>query len=59
VTNSHGRYANVDISYLLQRLERHPELVILTTNMKSAIARAFLHTRQIPHQRTSYGRHPD
>jgi hypothetical protein len=41
VRDSHDRHANVEISYLLQRMEAHRGLAILTTNLKSALDRAF------------------
>jgi len=42
VKDSHDRYANIEISYLLQRMEAYAGLAILTTNMKSALDSAFL-----------------
>ena len=42
VKDSHDRYANIEISYLLQRMESYRGLAILTTNMKSALDPAFL-----------------
>jgi hypothetical protein len=42
VKDSHDRYANIEISYLLQRMEAYRGLAILTTNMKAAIDNAFL-----------------
>ena len=42
VKDSHDRYANIEIRYLLQRLEEHAGLVILATNRKQAIDPAFL-----------------
>ena len=42
VKDSHDRYANLEISYLLQRMEDFRGLVILTTNMKEALDSAFL-----------------
>ncbi|MEM9544245.1 MAG: ATP-binding protein [Cyanobacteria bacterium P01_E01_bin.42] len=42
VKSSHDRYANIEVSYLLQRMEAYRGLAILTTNLKSAIDRAFL-----------------
>jgi hypothetical protein len=42
VKDSRDRYANVEVSYLLQRMERYPGLAILTTNLKSGIDTAFL-----------------
>ena len=40
--DSHDRYANQEISYLLQRMEAYRGLAILTTNMKEALDPAFL-----------------
>ena len=42
VKDSHDRYANIEVAYLLQRVESYRGLAILTTNMKSALDRAFL-----------------
>lgn len=42
VKDSHDRYANIEVSYLLQRMETYRGLAILTTNMKSALDTAFL-----------------
>jgi len=42
VKDSHDRYANIEISYLLQRMEAYRGLAILTTNMKDALDQAFL-----------------
>lgn len=42
VKDSHDRYANLEVSYLLQRMEAYRGLAILTTNMKSALDQAFL-----------------
>jgi ATP-dependent 26S proteasome regulatory subunit len=42
VKDSHDRYANIEINYLLQRLESYRGLAILATNMKSALDTAFL-----------------
>lgn len=42
VRDSHDRYANVEVSYLLQRVEAYRGLAILTSNMKNAIDAAFL-----------------
>lgn len=41
VKDSHDRYANTQIDYLLQRMEAYPGLAILATNMKSALDKAF------------------
>ncbi len=42
VKDSHDRYANIEVSYLLQRMESYAGLAILTTNFKSALDPAFL-----------------
>lgn len=42
VRDSHDRYANIEINYLLQRMESYRGLAILATNMKSALDAAFL-----------------
>lgn len=42
IRDSHDRYANLEISYLLQRMDTYRGLAILTTNMRSALDRAFL-----------------
>jgi hypothetical protein len=42
VKDSHDRYANIEVSYLLQRMETYRGLSILTTNMKQALDTAFL-----------------
>ena len=39
---SHDRYANIEVSYLLQRMEAYRGLAILTTNFQSALDTAFL-----------------
>jgi hypothetical protein len=42
VKDSHDRYANIEINYLLQRMEAYRGLAILATNMKSALDTAFM-----------------
>ena len=42
VKDSHDRYANIEVSYLLQRMEAYRGLAILTSNMKQALDDAFL-----------------
>jgi len=42
VKDSHDRFANIEISYLLQRMEAYRGLAILTTNIKSVLDTAFL-----------------
>ena len=41
IKDSHDKYANQEISYLLQRIESYPGLVILATNLKATIDKAF------------------
>jgi hypothetical protein len=41
VKDSHDRYANIEVSYLLQRMEAYRGLAILTTNLKSSLDTAF------------------
>jgi ATPase family associated with various cellular activities (AAA) len=41
VRDSHDRYANIEVGYLLQRMESYQGLAILTTNLKSSLDRAF------------------
>ncbi len=42
VKDSHDRHANVEVSYLLQRMEAYRGLSLLTTNLKSSLDQAFL-----------------
>ena len=42
IKDSHDRYANIEINYLLQRMEGYRGLAILATNMKSALDKAFV-----------------
>lgn len=42
VKDSHDRHANVEVSYLLQRMESYRGLAILTTNLRAALDTAFL-----------------
>jgi SpoVK/Ycf46/Vps4 family AAA+-type ATPase len=41
VKDAHDKYANIEVSYLLQRMENYDGLSILATNMKSNIDTAF------------------
>jgi hypothetical protein len=41
VKDSHDRYANIEVGYLLQRMESFQGLAILTTNFKSSLDKAF------------------
>lgn len=42
VRDAHDKYANQEVSYLLQRVEEFPGLVILASNLKGNIDEAFL-----------------
>ena len=42
VKDSHDRYANIEVNYLLQRMEGYRGLAVLATNMKSALDQAFM-----------------
>ncbi|MBD2363026.1 ATP-binding protein [Anabaena minutissima FACHB-250] len=42
VKDSHDRHANIEVSYLLQRMESYRGLAILTTNLKASLDQAFL-----------------
>jgi hypothetical protein len=42
VSTSNDRYANLEVGYLLQRIEQHDGLVILATNLQHTIDEAFL-----------------
>lgn len=42
VKDSHDRYANIEINYLLQRMEAFRGLAILATNMRNALDNAFV-----------------
>lgn len=42
VSDAHDRYANVEVSYLLQRMEQYAGIAVLTTNRKADIDEAFL-----------------
>ncbi len=42
VKDSHDRYANIEVNYLLQRMEDYRGLAILCTNRRAALDRAFL-----------------
>ena len=41
VKDSHDRHANIEVSYLLQRMESYTGLAILTTNLKTSLDTAF------------------
>jgi SpoVK/Ycf46/Vps4 family AAA+-type ATPase len=42
VSDSHDKYANQEVSYLLQRIESHEGLIILASNMKSNLDTFFI-----------------
>jgi hypothetical protein len=42
VKDAHDRYANIEVGYLLQRIEAYDGLVVLTTNLKGSLDAAFL-----------------
>jgi hypothetical protein len=42
VSDSHDRYANIEVAYLLQRMEGYPGAVILATNFRRNIDDAFV-----------------
>jgi vesicle-fusing ATPase len=42
VKDGHDRYANLEVAYLLQRMETYRGLAILTTNLRANVDRAFL-----------------
>lgn len=42
VKDSHDRYANIEVNYLLQRIEAYRGLAILATNLKRSMDSAFL-----------------
>lgn len=42
VKDAHDRYANLEVSYLLQRMERYDGLIVLATNLLGNLDEAFL-----------------
>ena len=42
VKDSHDRYANIEVNYLLQRMEAYRGLAILATNLRGALDQAFM-----------------
>jgi SpoVK/Ycf46/Vps4 family AAA+-type ATPase len=42
VKDSHDRYANIEVNYLLQKMEDHEGIVILATNLSKNVDEAFL-----------------
>jgi SpoVK/Ycf46/Vps4 family AAA+-type ATPase len=57
VRDAHDKYVNQEVSYLLQRIENHPGLVILASNFKTNIDTAFTRRFQsiIEFEVPSYG----
>lgn len=41
IRDAHDRYANVEVAYLLQRMEAYAGLAVLTTNMRQNLDKAF------------------
>src|SRR5262249_10209918 len=41
ISDAHDRYANIEVAYLLQKLEVHPGIVFLATNLARNIDDAF------------------
>lgn len=46
VKDSHDRYANIEVSYLLQKMEEYDGIAILATNLRQNIDEAFLRRMQ-------------
>lgn len=42
VSDSHDRYANIEVAYLLQRIEAYDGIVVLATNLRANLDDAFL-----------------
>src|SRR6185436_18675368 len=42
VKDAHDRYANIEVAYVLQRMEAYEGLAVLTTNMRQNLDSAFL-----------------
>lgn len=42
VKDAHDRYANIEVAYLLQKMENHDGTVVLTTNMSKGMDQAFM-----------------
>jgi len=47
IKDSHDRYANQEVSYLLQKIEDYPGLVIIATNGKKNFDKAFIRRFQV------------
>jgi len=46
VKDSHDRYANIEVSYLLQKMEEYDGIAILATNLRENMDEAFLRRMQ-------------
>jgi SpoVK/Ycf46/Vps4 family AAA+-type ATPase len=46
VKDAHDRYANIEVGYLLQRMETYDGVVILATNLRSNLDDAFIRRLQ-------------
>ena len=42
VKDAHDRHANIEVNYLLQKMEEHEGIVILSTNTRGEVDQAFL-----------------
>lgn len=47
VKDAHDRYANIEIGYLLQKMEEHEGIAILATNLRSNMDEAFTRRLQV------------
>ncbi|MBK9756188.1 MAG: ATP-binding protein [Nannocystis sp.] len=47
IRDAHDRFANIEVGFLLQRIERFPGLVILASNLRKNIDAAFLRRLQV------------
>jgi hypothetical protein len=47
VRDAHDRYANIEISYLLQRMEAYDGITILATNLRANLDEAFIRRLQV------------
>ncbi|MCP4263075.1 MAG: AAA family ATPase [Planctomycetes bacterium] len=46
VKDSHDRYANIEINYLLQRMEEYTGIAVLATNLLQSLDKAFIRRMQ-------------
>jgi hypothetical protein len=47
IKDAHDRYANLDTAFLLQRVERHPGIVVLATNLRANLDAAMFRRIQV------------